>query len=157
MIGSEAFSAAYSGFNDSIDISAHLRDQYSPAAILREMEMPEKSYLLALAGAEPAGLCKLCNSAPPEGIPDRASLEIQQLYIDPRHQRRGIGKALVESALAETRTLGLTGVWLGVWERADWAINFYLKYGFAKFGSHAFKLGSSQQTDLLMWISAQDI
>ena len=153
-IGSNAFSEAYADFNEPKDISDHLRDQYSPAAILREMELPDRAYLIALFGAMPAGLCKLVTGPAPEGMLDFTALEIQQLYIDPRHQRRGIGKALVDAALAEARSLNIAGVWLGVWEKADWAINFYSKYGFVKFGIHTFKLGSTEQTDLLLRISA---
>lgn len=153
-IGSEAFYDAYADFNAAQDISAHIEAQYSPAAIQREMELPDRFYLLATVDAEPAGLCKLRIGPAPEGIPDNASLEIQQLYIDPRHQRRGIGRLLLDAVIAEARKSRFSGVWLGVWEHAAWAINFYSKHGFTKFGLHTFRLGSSEQTDLLMWLSA---
>ena len=154
-IGSQAFSAAYAKFNDAGDISTHLRDHYSPAAIRQEMGLQDRFYLLALVDEEPAGLCKMCQGATPEGIPEPASLEIQQLYIHPAHQRRGIGKALVDAARLEARSANLSGVWLGVWEKAILAIDFYSNYGFTKCGSHTFMLASSQQTDLLMWISVR--
>lgn len=156
VIGSSAFSAAYADFNQPQDLSAHLREQYSPTAILRETELPDRFYLIALANDEPAGLCKLRAGPSPEGIPNPASLEIQQLYIDPRHQRRGIGKALVDAVVSEARSLQLADIWLGVWEQATWAIDFYWKYGFTEFGRQPFRLGSTRQTDLLMWISASD-
>lgn len=155
-IGSEAFSAAYGEFNAPADLSAHIHENYSPGAIQRELGLPDRRYLLASAGDEPAGLCKLCEGPTPDGIPAPAALEIQQLYIHPAHQRRGVGKMLVDAALDEARSAGLMGVWLGVWEKADWAIYFYLNYGFRKVGSHAFQLASSRQMDLLMWMSATD-
>ena len=153
-IGSEAFYDAYAGFNAAQDISAHIEAQYSPAVIRHEMGLPDRFYLLATVDAAPAGLCKLRIGPAPDGIPDAASLEIQQLYIDPRHQRRGIGKVLLDAVLAEARTARFAGVWLGVWEQAAWAVNFYSKHGFTKFGLHTFRLGSSEQNDLLMWLSA---
>ena len=153
-IGSEAFSQAYSRFNKPEDISAHLQAQYSLAAIRQEMELQDRFYLLASVDDEPAGLCKLRVGPVPEGIPDAASLEIQQLYIAPRHQRHGIGEVLVDAVLGEARKLRFGGVWLGVWEQAAWAINFYSKCGFTRFGLHTFRLGSAEQTDVLMWISA---
>ena len=155
-IGSEAFSAAYAEFNTPADLSAHIHEHYSPGAIERELGLPDRRYLLALAGDEPAGLCKLCEGPTPNDIPDAAALEIQQLYIHPSHQRRGVGKVLVDAALDEARSAGLMGVWLGVWEKADWAIDFYLNCGFRNVGSHAFQLASSRQMDLLMWMPATD-
>ena len=41
-------------------------------------------------------------------------------------------------------------LWLTVWERADWARRFYLRCGFKEVGVTYFKLGSSDQTDILM-------
>lgn len=150
-IGSESFSAAYAEYNEPADLSIHVREHYSPGAILREMKRSDRHYLLALSGDVPSGLCKLCKSSAPLEIPDRASLEIQQLYIHPAYQGRGIGKALVDAARDEAKSLGLKGIWLGVWERADWAIAFYTKCGFQRCGTYSFMLASSPQTDWLMW------
>ena len=151
-IGSEAFSEAYASFNTANDISAHIQSQYSLAAIRQEMELPDRFYLVALFDDAPAGLCKLRAGPVPKDIPDSASLEIQQLYINPRHQRLGIGTALVDAVFDEARTSGLNGVWLSVWQQAPWATNFYSKCGFTRFGVHTFQLGSAEQSDLLMWI-----
>lgn len=156
-IGSEAFTAAYAKFNTPVDLAMHLRENYSCDVIQREIELPGRIYLMALDGDEPAGLCKLCEGPTPDDIPETDSLEIRQLYIHPDYQRRGIGKALIDAAIDEARSARLAGVWLGVWEKADWAIDFYLNYGFRKFGSHAFQLASSRQIDLLMWISTADV
>jgi len=37
-----------------------------------------------------------------------------------------------------------------VWERNARAIAFYERWGFARVGSHPFKLGADEQTDLVM-------
>ena len=116
------------------------------------MELPDRFYLVALFDDAPAGLCKLRAGPVPKDIPDSASLEIQQLYINPRHQRLGIGTALVDAVFDQARTSGLNGVWLSVWQQAPWATNFYSKCGFTRFGVHTFQLGSAEQSDLLMWI-----
>ena len=41
-------------------------------------------------------------------------------------------------------------VWLGVWEKNPRAIRFYQKNGFVEFDQHIFKLGSDEQTDIMM-------
>ncbi|ULQ53873.1 GNAT family N-acetyltransferase [Flavihumibacter fluvii] len=45
---------------------------------------------------------------------------------------------------------GFPTVCLGVWERNEKAIRFYLKNGFEKLGSPIFLLGNHPQTDWLM-------
>lgn len=41
-------------------------------------------------------------------------------------------------------------VWLGVWEKNEGAIAFYQKMGFVQTGTHVFRLGDEEQTDLVM-------
>ena len=41
-------------------------------------------------------------------------------------------------------------VWLGVWEENARAISFYRKNNFVEFDKHIFKLGSDEQTDIMM-------
>jgi ribosomal protein S18 acetylase RimI-like enzyme len=47
-------------------------------------------------------------------------------------------------------------VWLGVWEENTRAINFYQKNGFVAFDKHIFKLGSDEQTDIMMRLQLKD-
>jgi ribosomal protein S18 acetylase RimI-like enzyme len=61
-----------------------------------------------------------------------------------------IGKALMEKALQIAQDQHYEVVWLGVWEKNTRAIEFYKKWGFKKFSSHIFRLGTEDQTDLLM-------
>ena len=44
------------------------------------------------------------------------------------------------------------GVWLSVWQEADWAIKFYEAYGFRIVGTTDFWLGESKYMDYLMWL-----
>ncbi|RYY96378.1 MAG: GNAT family N-acetyltransferase, partial [Chitinophagaceae bacterium] len=53
-------------------------------------------------------------------------------------------------ALAVAQERGASCLWLGVWEENGRAIGFYRKNGFAAFGSHVFRLGTDEQTDILM-------
>ena len=52
---------------------------------------------------------------------------IRHAYVLTSHQRRGYGEKLLKHllAMAETST-----VYVGTWEAATWAINFYQKNGF---------------------------
>jgi GNAT superfamily N-acetyltransferase len=55
---------------------------------------------------------------------------IRHAYVAPAAQRRGIGGALLDHLLAD-----MDGrVLVGTWTAAQWAVDFYLRHGFAKLG-----------------------
>ncbi len=81
---------------------------------------------------------------------------MQQLCVLPDHQRRGLGESLIDATVAEVKQGGLAGIWLGVWDRADWVHAFYERRGFDTVGSQVFRLGSCEQVHLLMWRDLSD-
>ena len=40
--------------------------------------------------------------------------------------------------------------WLGVWEKNEKALRFYLRNGFYDIGTHSFFVGEDEQTDRIM-------
>jgi diamine N-acetyltransferase len=61
-----------------------------------------------------------------------------------------VGQKLYEKALTIARQKSIDYVWLGVWEKNFRAIRFYEKNGFIAFDNHIFRLGGSEQTDIMM-------
>jgi ribosomal protein S18 acetylase RimI-like enzyme len=57
---------------------------------------------------------------------------------------------LFQKAVEIAQSHQMDFIWLGVWEKNEKAIQFYLKNGFEVFDKHIFKLGVDLQTDLLM-------
>jgi len=56
------------------------------------------------------------------------------ICVAPGHRRKGLGKALLEHALAAARGAGAREIYLEVRRSNDAAINLYEKYGFVKLG-----------------------
>ena len=56
----------------------------------------------------------------------------------------------MRASLDAARSAGHRTIWLGVWERNARAISFYERWVFEKVGDHVFRLGSDDQTDLIM-------
>ena len=81
-------------------------------------------------------------------MPD--ALEIERIYVLKRFKGRGLGRLMLEKAFEEARARGAESVWLGVWEHNDAALGFSEHLGFEVFGSHAFHIGKTRDTDLLM-------
>lgn len=67
--------------------------------------------------------------------------ELARLYVQPRFQRRGIGRALLATAEGHARAAGLRTLWLTAWEGNTQALGFYARCGFEDIGEtrHAFE------------------
>ena len=71
-------------------------------------------------------------------------------------ERRGVGEALVAAARHRALIGATVGLWLSVWEDADWAIAFYERLGFRTVGRAEFRVGRTLYEDLLMWMPLED-
>jgi len=65
-------------------------------------------------------------------------------------QGRGVGAALMEASLNETKGRGADMVWLQVWKEAPWAVGFYERMGFTVVGSAKFYFGEQLGDDHVM-------
>jgi len=63
-------------------------------------------------------------------IETRETGRIHWVYILPRHQRKGIGTALLTHLECKARENGLRKLRLLTIEKAYWAVNFYKKLGY---------------------------
>lgn len=70
-----------------------------------------------------------------------AALHVEELDVDPAHQRRGVGRALVERACDEARARGLAAVTLITFRDVPWNEPFYASAGFVAL--HRAALGPS--------------
>ena len=85
--------------------------------------------------------------ANPDPVDGRVTTELTSLYIQPRHQGRGLGAALLHAALAAQAG----PVWLAMNAENSAARAFYLAHNFTKSGEVAFKIGdSSYPNDILV-------
>jgi ribosomal protein S18 acetylase RimI-like enzyme len=86
----------------------------------------------------------------PKELKGARAIEIHRIYVLQEMIGQGIGKALMERSLALAQLNNYEVIWLGVWEKNTRAIQFYKKWGFKKFSSYIFRLGTEDQTDYLM-------
>ena len=59
----------------------------------------------------------------------RKTLYIHELCVSEKHQRKGVGKHLVEKVIELGKDIGADTIELGVWEFNEAAIRFYEKMG----------------------------
>ena len=153
--GQRLFVQTYGNISGAEDLAAHLEDYFSMGAVTAELDNPDVRYFLARDGDAVAGYLKIRRGDVPDAVPASGAIEVQQLYVDGDHQRKGIGRLLMDQAVSVAREGAQEGVWLSVWEEADWAIHFYQAYGFHTVGTTDFWLGKSHYKDYLMWFPLQ--
>lgn len=149
--GARLFAQAYGKYSEPGDLAAHVREYFGRECVTAELQKPEVSYTIAYDAIDIAGFVKIRRGRAPDGMPAAEAVEVQQLYVDAGRQRRGVGTALMNRAVATAREEGHAGLWLSVWQDADWATRFYESYGFEKSGTAEFRLGRSCFLDDLMW------
>jgi GNAT superfamily N-acetyltransferase len=79
-----------------------------------------------------SAIAGLCQYGPAEDDDDDARVvgHIRRLYVDPRWQRQGVGRALLADAMTRLEELGIAAVTLWVLERDTGARTFYERIGY---------------------------
>lgn len=91
----------------------------------------------------------LGSPAPPR---DCSPYEISTLYVQPRHQGRGKGSALLRECLQHVRQVGGESAWLTVNAGNGGALAFYRRHGFDDVGQAFFVLGERSYENRILTI-----
>ena len=151
-IGSKSFRDAYQEHSNAEDLRTHLEENFSADAVRDEIEQHGRQYLVVSVNGRLGGFAKFRSAMCPSGAPTVDAMELQQLYVLADMQRHGLGRRLVDAVRVRAGESEANGLWLSVWEDADWAIEFYQKCGFVEVDTTDFTVGSTTYTDLLMWL-----
>lgn len=144
------FVETFSETNRKEDMERYLEAHFSREALQGELQQRDALFYLAEIHGDAVAYMKV-NVWDAQTEPGHENaLEVQRIYVLEAFKNRGVGKRLMEAAVALAKSMALSYIWLGVWERNLPAIRFYEKWGFEKFDTHVFLLGADAQTDHLM-------
>lgn len=149
-LGKSTFSETFAKDNRPEDMALYLTQTFSVERQRAEIQDPLRKIEIAWVGDSPAGYLHLLIGAADPSVTGPKSIEILRLYVDSQWHGKGVGAALMDRAIALAREEGFQTLWLGVWERNFRAQAFYRKFGFNVVGSHGFRLGTDDQTDLIL-------
>lgn len=150
-LAERTFRAAFGDANTDSDMDAYVQEVFSAKQVAHELSQANQQFLLVFKGdaESPKGYAKLRTNEPPAAV-GPSPIELQRLYVEPGTIGRGMGAALMQACLEMAESAGHQTLWLGVWQENQRAIEFYRRWGFQTVGSHVFRLGSDDQTDLIM-------
>lgn len=155
LIGQATFLEAFAGVLEGQNILTHCANAHSVECY--RSWLADSRYQLWLAeispGHAPIGYMTVAPS--PFLLPDSSSrdLELKRIYIFSKFQGRGLGKRLLQEAIAESRARMAERLLLGVYEHNDAAIGFYTRMGFRKVGTRKFNMGGLECNDYVMGLT----
>ena len=150
VLSRKTFYDAFEHQNNPDDFEAYTSSAFAPAQLLSEIENPDSAFYFAVLADEPVGYIKLNYRGAQAEFQDPKAVEVSRIYILSSQQGKQIGQHLIDFAINKAIEDQLEYIWLGVWEHNHKAISFYKRWGFEFFGSHLFRLGNDEQTDVLM-------
>ncbi|KIA83252.1 GNAT family acetyltransferase [Kaistella solincola] len=149
-ISRQTFEETFAQQNSAEDMQKYLAEALSTSRLTKELLEENSEFYFALGGTKITGYIKLNSGNSQTELQHENSLEIERIYVLKEFLGKKVGQILFNHALQIAKEKKVDFVWLGVWEKNERAINFYLKNGFEKFGQHSFFLGTDEQTDIMM-------
>lgn len=149
-IGKETFYETFAKYNSEDEIQKYLTESFSSEKLLKELNTPDSQFFIAWEKENPIGYLKVNSGKAQTELQDETALEIERIYVKSSHHGKKVGQLLYDKALEIALRQQKKYIWLGVWEENKRAVSFYSKNGFTEFDQHIFRLGSDEQTDLMM-------
>ncbi|EJL75887.1 GNAT family N-acetyltransferase [Chryseobacterium populi] len=149
-IGKQTFAETFSADNSEEAMKEYLEKSFNTEKIKTELNNPDSFFFIAWEEDNPVGYLKVNSGKAQTELQDETSLEIERIYVKSSHHSKKVGQLLYDQALEIAQNLKKSYLWLGVWEKNLRALNFYRKNGFIEFDKHIFRLGTDEQTDLMM-------
>ena len=149
-ISRRTFVETFAASNSESDMQQYLNVNFSVDKLGAELSNEDSEFYIAWDEASAIGYLKVNAAQAQTELREDHSLEIERIYLLDAYQGKNLGQLLYNQAVKIAHQQGKTSVWLGVWEKNVKAIRFYEKNGFVSFGTHVFKMGDDEQTDIMM-------
>ncbi len=149
-LSKQTFLETFAASNTKEDMQHYLDTNFTDEKLSDEINNPHSECYVASIDNMAIGYLKINFGQAQTELQDNQALEIERIYVLQEFHGRKVGQLLFYKALQVAKESRLDYLWLGVWEKNTRALKFYEKNGFIPFGSHIFKLGHDEQTDIMM-------
>ena len=154
-LATRTFTETFGHLYPAQDLEFFLRDAYAPEKQAVILAHPDYAVWLleedgVAVGHAAAGPCGLPHDevAPGDG-------ELKRLYVRAGIQGGGVGRALMDAAMAWLLRDGPRQLWLSVWSENLGAQRFYARRGFEQVGTYAFPVGRVRDREFILRRPAQ--
>jgi ribosomal protein S18 acetylase RimI-like enzyme len=148
---------SYKTYNDTFkdantpsNMKSYLEKAFDINKLHNELLNTNSQFYFLYVNDELAGYLKLNESDAQTEAYGPQSIEVERIYVKKEFHSKGLGRVLLNKAIALANEQRKSFIWLGVWEKNDKAINFYKRNGFYPISQHSFFMGEEEQTDIIM-------
>ncbi len=150
IIGRQTFLETFAEGNSEENMQEYLETGFAVDKLTSELTNPNSEFYFALFDNQVIGYLKINFGQAQTELKDEKALEIERIYVLKEFHGKKVGQILYDKAFDIAKQTNADYLWLGVWEKNPRAISFYKKNGFVEFDKHIFKLGTDEQTDIMM-------
>lgn len=156
VVGPAAYAAAYTYLRDDDAELARQLATFSATSFEIFLANPDTALWVAEADGAIVGFLSMIAGSLNPVTEEPGGAEIPRIYLLPGVQGMGLGRRLLDAAIAEAEILSLGHVWLDVMASADNARKAYLKWGFSELGTKRFgrpvKAGMADMVVLIRYL-----
>ena len=154
-ISQKTYSDAFSWGNTEENMLLYLNSSFNTKKLESEIIENQSAFYFAKYKNETVGYLKINYGSAQTDVNDKDVMELERIYVMEKSQGKRIGEKSRSDVIQIAEKKAVNYLWLGVWGKNEKAIEFYKKQRFTTFNSHAFKMGTEIQTDLLMKLTLQ--
>lgn len=161
-LGRQTFRETFATQNKPEDMDSYIKESFTIEQLHAQLTEPGVVYLLAevqtnvVNFTKAVGFAKVAPVPLPDCITTLSPVRLAKLYVAADVIGSGVGAALMRASIEWAKNSGYKSLWLGVWEHNHRAKAFYERWGFKPVGTEKFRLGSDDQTDVLMQLGLSE-
>jgi ribosomal protein S18 acetylase RimI-like enzyme len=129
-MGRSTFIENYAHLNDPDNFYPYLEEAFHPDQWLLEWLDPLGQFFLAWQNDLPIGYIKVNLYRGKKGLEGDQQAELERIYVVSTAQKSGVGRKLLDQAIASAKNIKAQYLWLGVWQNNPKAIEWYKRQGF---------------------------
>lgn len=149
-IGRDTFAETFGHLYPPNDLKQYLDETYALDAMRADLRDPQVEVRVAFSGRRMVAYCKIGPCKLPFDTGPEPALELHRVYVYQARQGVGVGRILLAWAIERARQRGAKQLLLGVWESNTRAIAVYESRGFEKVGTYKFRVGETQDDEIIM-------
>lgn len=149
-ISIRTFTDAFGADNNPEDLELYLNTSFGEENLKKELLDPLAEFYFAKLAGETVGYMKINLGDAQTDLKEEDAMELERIYVKKDFQNKKIGQKMLDEVIEMAIQRKMRYLWLGVWEKNNRAIEFYLRNGFSLEGSHPYMVGKDRQTDKIM-------